>query len=109
MPAMRLSEARLEAIDVGALVRGARLCGGGFVGSGRMGVPKGLSALRGLQLRGLGGVCRVEVCAELVRCSFLSAEGSVEPAAGDSEVGPYLLWCRVHPPFRRPGLLLGGP
>ena len=31
MPAMRLSEARLEASDVGALVRGVHPSGGGFV------------------------------------------------------------------------------
>ena len=84
---MRLSEARLEGSDVGALVRGVHPCGGGFVGGGQVGVPKGRQALRGPQLCGMGGVCRVEECAEWVRCSFPSAEGGVEPAASDSEVG----------------------
>ena len=60
MPAMRLSEARLEAPDIGALVRGAHPCGGGFAGGGQVGVPKGRPALRGLQLLGVGGLCRVE-------------------------------------------------
>ena len=87
MPAVCLSEARLQASDVGALVREAHPRGGGVVGGGQVGVPKGRPALRGLQLRGLGVVCRVEECAEWVRCSFLSAEGGVEPAASDSVVG----------------------
>ena len=95
MPAMRLSEACLEASDVGALVRGVHPRGGGFVGGGQVGVPKGRPALRGPQLRGFGGVCRVEDCVEWVRRSFPPAEGGVEPAACDSEVGCYLLWCRV--------------
>ena len=55
MPAMRLSEARLEAPDVGALVRGAHPCGGGFAGGGQAGVPKGRPALRGPQLCGVRG------------------------------------------------------
>ena len=52
---MRLSEARLEASDIGALACGVHLLGGGFVGGGQVGVPKGRPALRGLQLRGVGG------------------------------------------------------
>ena len=108
MSATRLSEARREASDVGALVRGVHPCGAGFVGGGQVGVLKGRPALRGLQLRGLGGVCRVEECAERVRCSFSSAEGVVEPAASDLEVGCYLLWCRVRPRFRRRGCCSGG-
>ena len=40
--------------------------------------------------------------------SFPSAEGGVEPVASDSEVGCYLLWCRVRPRFRRQGCCLGG-
>ena len=91
MPAVCLSEARLEASDVGALVRKAHPCGGGLVRGGQVGVPKGRPALLGLQLCGVGVVCWVEECAEWVRCSFLSAEGGVEPAASDSEVGCYLL------------------
>ena len=108
MPAVCLSEARLEASDVGALVREAHLCGGGLVGGGQVGVLKGRPALRGLQLGGPGVVCRVEECAEWVRCSFLSAEGGVGPAARDSEVGCYLLWCRVRPRFWRQGCCFGG-
>ena len=91
MPAMRLSEARLEAPDVGALVCGLHPSGGGFAGGGQVGIPKGRPALWGPQLCGVGGVCRVEECAEWVRCSFLLAEGSVELAASDSEVVCYLL------------------
>ena len=105
---MRLSEACLQASDVGALVREAHPRGGGLVGGGQVGVPKGLPALRGPQLRGMGVVCRVEECAEWVRCSFPSAEGGVEPAVSDSEVGCYLLWCRVRPRFWRQGCCLGG-
>ena len=105
---MRLSGACLEACDVGALVRGVHPCGCGFVRGGQLGGPKGPSALSGPQLRGLGGVCRVEECAEWIRCSFLPAEGRVEPAASDSEVGCYLLWCRVRPHFSLPGCCLGG-
>ena len=108
MPAVRLSEARLEASDVGALVREAHSRGGGLVGGGQVGVPKGRPALRGLLLCGVGLVCRVEECAECVGCSFQSAEGGVEPAASDSEVGCYLLWCRVRPGFWRQGCCLGG-
>ena len=55
MPLMRLSEARLKAPDVGALVRGADPCGGGFTGGGQVGIPKGRPALRGPQLCGVGG------------------------------------------------------
>ena len=105
---MCLSEARLGASDVGALVRGVHPCGAGFVGGGQVGVPKGRPALRGPQLRGVGGLCWVEECAEWVRCFFLSAKGGVEPAASDSEVGCYLLWCPVRPRFRRRGFCLGG-
>ena len=108
MPAVRLSEARLKASDVGALVREAHPRGGGLVRGGQVGVLKGRPALRGPQLRGVGVVCRVEECAEWVRCSFPSAEGGVEPAASDSEVGCYLFWCRVCPRFWRQGCCLGG-
>ena len=108
MPAVCLSEARLEASEVGALVREAHPCGGGLVGGGQVGVPKGRPALRGLRFRGVGVVCRVEECAEWVRCSFLSAEGVVEPAASDSEVGCYLLWCRVRPSLWYQGCCSGG-
>ena len=106
MPAVCLSKARLEASDVGALVREAHSRGGGPFGGGQVGVQKGRSALRGLQLRGVGVVCRLEKCAEWVRCSFPSAEGGVEPAARDSEVGCYVLWCRVRPRFWRQGCCL---
>ena len=105
---MCLSEASLEASDVGALVCEAHPCGGGLVGGGQVGVPKRRPDLRGLLLCGVGVVCRVEECAELVRCSLPSAEGGVEPAAGDLEVGCYLLWCRVRPRFWRQGCCLGG-
>ena len=105
---MGLSEARLEASDVGALVREANSCRGGLVGGGQVGVPKGRPALRGPQLRGVGVVCRVEEYAEWVGCSFPSAEGGVEPAASDSEVGCYLLRCIVRPRFWRQGCCLGG-
>ena len=105
---MRLSEARLEASNVGALVREARACGSGLVRGGHVVVLKGRPALRGPQLRGVGVLCRVEECAEWVRCSSLLAEGGVEPAASDSEVGCYLLWCRVRPRFWRQGCCLGG-
>ena len=50
MPAVCLLESRLEASDVGALVREAHLCGGDLVGGGQVGVPKGRPALRQLQL-----------------------------------------------------------
>ena len=108
MPAVCLLEARLEASDVGFLVRDAHPRGGGLVGGGQVGVPKRRPALWGLLLCGLGVVCRVGECAEWVRCSLLSAEGVFEPAASDSEVGCYLLWCRVGPRFRRQGCCLGG-
>ena len=97
-----------EASDVGFLVREAHPRGGGLVGGGQVGVPKRRPALRGLLLCGVGVVCRVEECAEWVRCSLPSAEGVVEPAASDSEVGCYLLWCRVGPRFWRQGCCLGG-
>ena len=109
MPAVCLLEARLEASDVGFLVREAHPRGGGLVGGGQVGVPKRRPALRGLLLCGVGVVCRVEECAEWVRCSLPSAEGVVEPAASDSEVGCYLLWCRVGPRCRRQGCCFGGP
>ena len=64
---MRLSEARLEAPDVGKLVCGAHPCGVGFAGGGHVGVLKGRPALRRLELRGVGGQCRVEECAEWLR------------------------------------------
>ena len=108
MPAVRLWEARLEASDVGALVREAHPRGGGLIGGGQVGVPKGRPALRGPQLRGVGVVCRVEEWADWVRCSFQSAEGGVETAASDSEVGCYLLWCRLRSRFWRQGCCLGG-
>ena len=108
MAAVRLLEARLEASDVGALVREAHPRGGGLVGGGQVGVLKGRPALPGPQLRGVGVVCWVEECAEWVRCSFPSAEGGVEPAASDSEVGRYLPWCHVRPCFWRQGCCLGG-
>ena len=73
-----------------------------------MGLPEGRPALRGLQLCEMGVVCWVEECAEWVRCSFPSAEGGVEPAASDSEVGSYLLRCRVRPRFWRQGCCSGG-
>ena len=88
---MCLLEARLEASDVGLLVSEAHPCGGGLVGGGQVGVPKRRPALRWLLLCGVGVVCRVEECPEWVRCSLPSAEGPVEPAASDSEVGCYLL------------------
>ena len=108
MPAVCLLEARLEASDVGALVREAHPCGGGLVGGGQVGVPKRRPALRGLLLGGAGLVCRVEDCAEWVTCFLPLAKGGVEPAASDSEVGCYLLWCRVRPRFWRQGCCLGG-
>ena len=108
MPAMRLSEARPEAPDVDALVRGAHPCGSGFAWGGQVAFPKGRPALQEPQLCGVRGVCWVEECAEWVMCSFLSAEGAVEPAASDSEVVCYLLWCRLRPRFRRRGCYSGG-
>ena len=108
MPAVHLSEACLEASDVGALACGVNPLGGGFVRGGQVGVPKGRPALRGPQLPGLGGVRRVEKCAEWPRCTFPPAKSGVEPAASDSEVGCYLLWCCVCPRFWRRGCCLGG-
>ena len=108
MPAVCLSEARLKASDVGALVSEAHPRGAGLVRGGQVAVPEGRPALRGLRLRGLGLVCRLEECAGWVRCSFPSGEGGIEPAASDSEVGCYLLWCRVRPRFWRQGGCLGG-
>ena len=87
MPAVCLLEALLEASDVGFLVPEADPCGGGLFRGGQVGVPKRRPALRGLLLCGVGVVCRVEECAEWVRCSLRSAKGGVEPAASDSEVG----------------------
>ena len=107
MPAVCLLEARLEASDVGFLVREAHLRGGDLVGGSQVGVPKRRPALRGLLLCGVGVVCRVEECAEWVRCSLPSAEGVFESAASDSEVGCYLLWCRLGPRFRRQGSCYG--
>ena len=43
-----------------------------------------------------------------MRCFSLSAEGGVEPPAGDSEVGCYHLWCRLRPRFQLPGCCSGG-
>ena len=70
--------------------------------------PEKRPALRGLLLCGVGVLCRVEECAEWVRCSLPSAEAGVEPAASDPEVGCYLLWCRVGQRFWRQGCCLGG-
>ena len=75
MPAVRVWCPRLEASDVGALVREAHPPGGGFVRGGQVGVPKGRPALRGPQLRGAGEVCWVEECAEWVRCFFSVGPG----------------------------------
>ena len=108
MPAVCLLEACLEASDVGFLVREAHPCGGGLDWGGQVGVLKRRPALRGLLSCGLGVVCRSEECAEWVRCSLPSAEGGVEPAESDSEVGCYLLWCRVGPRFWRQDCCLGG-
>ena len=105
---MFLLEARLEAFDVGLLVREANPRGGGLVGGGQVGVPKRRPALRGHLLCGVGVVCRVEERAEGVGCSLPSADGVCELAARGSEVGCYLLWCRVGPSFRRQGCCLGG-
>ena len=55
VPAMRLSEACLEAPDVGAWVHGVHQFGGGFTGGGQLGLPKRCPALRGPQLCGAGG------------------------------------------------------
>ena len=72
------------------------------------GRPEKTPSPPGLLLCGVGVLCRVEECAEWVKCSLPSAEGGVEPAASDSEVGCYLLWCRVRPRFWRQGCSLGG-
>ena len=57
MPAVCLSEARLEASDVCALVCEAHPCGGGPVGGGQVGLLKGSPALPGASgLQGGGGV-----------------------------------------------------
>ena len=77
-------------------------------GAARWASPNDAQPARGLLFCGVGVVCRVEECAEWVRCSLLSAEGGVEPAASDSEVGCYLLSCRVRPRFWRQGCCLGG-
>ena len=47
---MRLSEACLEAPDIGALVCRVHLSGGGFTPGVQVGVPKGCPALWGPQL-----------------------------------------------------------
>ena len=108
MPAVCLLKARLEASDVGFLVREAHPCGAGLVRGGQVGVPKRPPALRVLLLCGVVMVCRVEECVEWVGCSLPSAEGGVEPASSDSEVGCYLLSCCVGPRFWRQGCCLGG-
>ena len=77
-------------------------------GAARWACQKDAQPSGGPQLRGTGVVCRLEECAELVRCSFPSAEGGVEPAESDSEVGCYLLWCRVRARFWRWGCCLKG-
>ena len=108
MPAVRLSEARLEASEVGELAREAHSRGGDLIRGRQVGVSKGQPALRAPQLRGVGVVCWVEECAEWVGCSFQSAEGGVEPAASDSEVGCYPLWCGVRQRFWRQNCCFGG-
>ena len=105
---MRLSEACLEAPDVGALVRGVHVCGGGIDGGGQVGVPKGRPALEGPQLGGRGGTCWVEECAAWVGCSFLPAESGDEPAAGAPEAVCQLLRYRHRPRFRCRGCCAGG-
>ena len=77
-------------------------------GAARWASEKDAQPSGGFSCAGLGLVCRVQECAEWVRCSFLSAEGGVEPVASDSEVGCYLLWCRVRPRFWRQGCRLEG-
>ena len=54
MLAIRLSEARLEVPELGALVRGVHLCGSGFAGGSEVGVLEGRPALWGPHLRGRG-------------------------------------------------------
>ena len=77
-------------------------------GAARWASRKDAQPSGGFSCAGLGVVCWVEECADSVRCSFSSAEGGVEPAATDSEVGCYFLWCRVRPRFWRQGCCLGG-
>ena len=77
-------------------------------GAARWASRKDAQPSGGRLLCGVGVVCRVEECAEGVGCSLPSAEGVCEPAARGSEVGCYLLWCRVGPRFRRQGCCLGG-
>ena len=77
-------------------------------GAARWASRKDAQPSGGFSCAGGGVVCRVEECAEGVRRSFPSAEGGVELAASDSEVGCYLLWCRVRPRFWRQGCCLGG-
>ena len=54
------------------------------------------------------GMCLVGECPDWVSCSFLSAEGGVEPVASDSEVVCSLFWCRSRPRFLRWGCCSGG-
>ena len=77
-------------------------------GAARWASRKDAQPAGGFSCVGPGVVCRAEECAEWVRCSLPSAEGGVEPAASDSEVGCYLLWCRVRPRFWRQGCCLRG-
>ena len=56
MPAVCLLEARLEASDLGFLVREAHPRGGGLVGGGQVGVLKRRPALWGLLLCGVGHI-----------------------------------------------------
>ena len=105
---MRLSEACLQAPDVGALVCLVDLCGDGFSGGCQVGVPKGRPALQELHLCGRGALSRVEECSEWVGCSFLPTESGVEPAAGAPEVVCDLLWCRLRQRFRRWGCCARG-
>ena len=76
-PGMHLSEACLEAPDVGRLVRGDHLCGGGFAAGSQVGVQEGRQALWGPQLGVRGRVYKVEECPGCVGCSFLTAESDV--------------------------------
>ena len=79
-----------------------------LLGAARWASRKDTQPSGGLSCLGPGGVCRVGECAESVRCSFLLAEGGVEPAASDSKVVCYLLWCRLRPRFRRWACCSGG-
>ena len=54
--ALRLSEARLEAPEVGALVRWVNLCGGGFAWGGQWASRRDAQLSRGLSCVGWGGV-----------------------------------------------------